>query len=116
MAILHTAARKAAFPILLLVALTGCQTTPWIDQAQPEAIATAVRRAQFEMGCPSATGEVISRENVVSPFQNTFRFSPPQRAEYTIGVSGCGKKETQLVICSDGGGGCMSAGRQAFNN
>jgi hypothetical protein len=110
MAILHTATRRVALPALLLLGAAGCQTTPFIDQAQPEAVQTATRRAQFEFGCPAATGEVLSRENVVSPLQNTFRFSPPQRAEYTIGVAGCGKKTTFLVICSDGGGGCVAGG------
>ncbi len=83
MAILQTATRRVALPALLLLGAAGCQTTPFIDQAQPEAVQTATRRAQFEFGCPAATGEVLSRENVVSPLQNTFRFSPPQRAEYT---------------------------------
>ena len=110
MAILHTATRKVALPALLLLAASGCQTTPFIDSAQPEALQTATRRAQFEFGCPAATGEVLSRENVVSPLQNSFRFSPPQRAEYTVGVAGCGKKTTFLVVCSDGGGGCGAAG------
>ena len=113
MAILHTATRRVALPALLLLGAAGCQTTPFIDQAQPEAVQTATRRAQFEFGCPAATGEVLSRENVVSPLQNTFRFSPPQRAEYTIGVAGCGKRTTYLVVCSDGGGGCVAAGQRA---
>jgi hypothetical protein len=112
MANLHTATRKVALPALLLLAASGCQTTPFIESAQPEALQAATRRGQFEFGCPAASGQVLSQENVVSPLQNTFRFSPPQRAEYTIGVSGCGKRTTYLVVCSDGGGGCVAAGQR----
>ena len=77
MAILHTATRRVALPALFLLVAAGCQTTPFIDQAQPEAVQTATRRAQFEFGCPAATGEVLSRENVVSPLQNNVPLLAP---------------------------------------
>jgi hypothetical protein len=37
---------------------------------------------------------------------------PPQRAEYTVGVEGCGKRATYYVICAEGGTGCVAAGTQ----
>jgi len=33
-----------------------------------------------------------------------------QRAEYTVGVSGCDKRIVFTVICPDGGEGCFAAG------
>ena len=39
-----------------------------------------------------------------------------QRAEYTIGVAGCGKRTTFVVICPDGGEGCFGAGPGPFHN
>ena len=33
-----------------------------------------------------------------------------QRAEYTIGVTGCGRRETFVVICPQFGDGCFAAG------
>jgi hypothetical protein len=72
----------------------------------------AVRRGQFELNCPAATGQVISRETL-QPVVQTFRYSGPERAEYTAGVEGCGERATYVVICPDngGGGGFAGAGR-----
>jgi hypothetical protein len=36
------------------------------------------------------------------------------RAEYTIGVSGCGDRKTFVVICPDGGDSCFAAGPGRF--
>jgi hypothetical protein len=40
------------------------------------------------------------------------RWTPPQRAEYTIGVAGCNQRRTYLVICAEGGG-CVAGGGRA---
>jgi hypothetical protein len=89
----------------------GCASgPPFIDVEQPMAMQTAQRRAQFEWNCPAATAQVLSQEMMTSPLQYT-RFAPPQRAEYTIGVAGCGQRQTYLVICTDGGGCVAAAGR-----
>lgn len=86
--------------------LAGCQTTQQVmDASQPQAMSIATRRAQFEMNCPSATGQVISREEVPPVLQ--FRGTP--RLEYTIGASGCGQRGTFLVICPEDGSGCFAA-------
>ncbi len=89
-----------------LAVLAGCQTTQQVmDASQPQAMSIAMRRAQFEMNCPSATGQVISREEVPPVLQ--FRGTP--RLEYTIGASGCGQRGTFLVICPEDGSGCFAA-------
>lgn len=94
----------------VLSVLAGCQTTQQImDASQPQALSIASRRGQFEMSCPAATAQVISREEVPPVLQ--FRGTP--RLEYTIGVTGCGQKGTYLVICPEDGSGCFAgAGRR----
>lgn len=46
---------------------------------------------------------------IQSPMMNP-RFAPPQRAEYTVGVAGCGQRATYLVICAVDGTGCFAGG------
>jgi len=95
---------------LFAVLLAGCASgPPFIDQAQPEAVNMAVRRGQFELNCPAATGQVISRETL-QPLVQTFAFSGPQRAEYTVGVAGCGQRATYIVICPNNNSGSCFAG------
>ena len=108
-------ARRAIETAFAALIVSGCASgPPFIEAAQPQAIQTAQRRAQFEFNCPAATGQVLSQEMVTSPLEYT-RFAPPQRAEYTIGVAGCGQRHTYLVICTDGGGGCIAAAGRAVN-
>jgi outer membrane murein-binding lipoprotein Lpp len=94
--------------------LAGCQTTPLLDSAQPAALNAAVSRAKFDFNCPTATGQVLSRENVQEPM-GTIRFSPTPRVDYTIGVSGCGKRGTFVVVCAEGGGCVAGEGRETQN-
>ena len=89
---------------------SGCQTTAqMMDSLQPQAVSVATRRAQFEMNCPAATGQLISRTEVQPIIMNP-RFGGVVRAEYTVGVAGCGQRATYLVICPEDGGGCFAAG------
>jgi hypothetical protein len=75
--------------------LAGCQTDAQI-LANEQAIATqtALRRGQFELSCPEATASVLSSA-VLQPVA----WRGTERAEYTIGVSGCGKQRTYVVVC-----------------
>src|SRR4030095_10635523 len=99
---------NSAFAALLV---SGCASgPPFIEAAQPQAIQTAQRRAQFEFNCPAATAQILSQEMMTSPLQYT-RFAPPDRAEYTVGVAGCGQRHTYLVVCTHGGGCVAVAGR-----
>jgi hypothetical protein len=102
--------RTAVFAMLAALTALGCQTTAQImDSLQPQAISVATRRAQFEMNCPAAAGQLISREEVQPVIMNP-RFGGVVRAEYTVGVAGCGQRATYLVICPEDGSGCFAAG------
>ena len=98
-----------------VLATVGCQTQQQLVQSnQAIAIQTALSRAKFDMNCPSATGTVLST-NVSQPaVQGRFASAyGVQRFEYTIGVTGCGKRRTYIVVCPQGGTGCFAAqGRQ----
>jgi len=101
--------------VVAALAGAGCVTQQqFLDQSQAMAIQTAVKRGQFELNCPAATGEVISREVVQPALQGPW-VEGIQRAEYTIGVSGCGNRKTFVVICPEGGGGCFAAGPGPFH-
>ena len=98
--------------LLLAAALAtaGCASQQQIvDSMQPDAIHVAQRRGAFELNCPAATAEVLSKEMIQSPMMNP-RFAPPQRAEYTVGVAGCSQRATYLVVCAEGGTGCIAGG------
>jgi hypothetical protein len=82
---------------------------PFIDKAQPQAVSMALRRGQFEMNCPAATASVLSREEI-QPLANNIRFQGTVRAEYTVGVAGCGKQASYVVICPENGGSCFAGG------
>lgn len=100
---------------LAAFAVAGCATQQQLlDQNQPMAIQTAIKRGQFEMNCPAATAEVISREMVQPALQGPW-VQGIQRAEYTVGVAGCGDRKTFVVICPEGGGGCFAAGPGPFH-
>ena len=98
-----------AIPVLLSACASG---PPFIDQMQPTAIDMAVRRGAFEMNCPAATGALISSETI-QPV--SFRFGY-ERAEYTVGVSGCGKRNSYVVICPDNGGKSCFAGASRMDS
>ena len=108
--------RKAYAGALLFSALsaTACQSnTRFLDANQGMAIETAVSRGRFELNCSTVTPTVLSRE-VVEPAIVGPRVYGIARAEYTIGVSGCGDRKTFVVICPDGGDGCFAAGPGRF--
>jgi hypothetical protein len=92
---------------ICLLGIAGCQSTgQQLDSQQQQAVSTAVQRVGFDMNCPSATGEVLSRQ-MIQPI--SFRFGV-ERAEYTVGVEGCGQRQTIIVICPQDGSGCFAGG------
>ena len=104
------------FVFLAVLAVTGCVSqSQFLDGKQPMAMQTAARRGQFEMNCPEATPTLISREVIQPALQGPW-LNGIQRAEFTIGVSGCGQRSTFVVICPDGGEGCFGAGPGPFHN
>jgi len=95
-------------------ALQGCASqTQLLDTKQGMALQTAVNRGQFEMNCQSATGEIISREVVQPALQGPW-VNGIQRAEYTVGVTGCGKRLVFVVVCPETGEGCFATGSGPF--
>ena len=97
--------------LLGFATLTACTTdAQYMQQLEPQAVQVAVNRGKFEMSCQSATGEVISKDMLQPVFQGFYARGGPERAEYTIGVAGCGQRATYLVICPLNQSGCWSAG------
>ena len=85
-----------------------------LDNMQPMAMQNAEVRGRFELNCPSATATVLSREVVQPVLQGPFIGPGIQRAEYTIGIAGCGARKTFVVICPEEGDGCFAAGPGRF--
>jgi len=99
---------------LAALAAAGCASQgQFLDTKQAMAVQTATSRGQFEMNCPAATGTVLSREVIQPAFQGPV-VGGLQRAEFTVGVAGCGKRTTFVVICPDEGDGCFAAGPGRF--
>jgi len=82
-----------------------------VNEMQGNATHVAQRRGAFELNCPAATATVLSKEMIQSPLTNP-RWAPPERAEYTVGVSGCNQRAPYLVVCAEGGTGCVAVGTQ----
>jgi len=77
------------------VVLSACQTDAQIlASEQALATQTALRRGQFELSCPEATASMLS-----SAMLQPVAWRGTERAEYTVGVSGCGKQKTYIVVC-----------------
>jgi len=98
--------KKSNFAALgtLAIVLAGCANDQQIlAQEQSTAAQTAVRRGQFELSCPSAVGMVLS-SNMLQPLV----WGGMERAEYTVGVEGCGKKSTYVVVCQIGSPTCFA--------
>ena len=100
--------------LMAALAVAGCASqAQFLDGRQAMAMQTAVTRGQFEMNCPAATGTLLSKE-VVQPALQGPLVAGLQRAEFTVGVAGCGKRTTFVVICPDEGDGCFAAGPGRF--
>ncbi len=102
--------------LFAFLATSGCASNQnqMLDNDQAMAMQTAVNRGQFDMGCPSATGQIISREVVQPALQGPW-VNGIQRAEFTVGVSGCGRRKSYIVVCPEGGNGCFAAGPGPFH-
>jgi hypothetical protein len=92
----------AAVGVALLISCAS--QTQQLNQSQEAAMTTALRRGQFDLSCPSATPMLLSR-TMLEPvaWQGT------ERAEYTVGVEGCGKKASYIVVCPETASGCLAA-------
>jgi hypothetical protein len=80
-----------------LLGLCGCVSQAHVlNQYEGPALATAQRRGAFELNCKDVNGTVISRK-VIEPVLPR----GPQRAQYTIGVRGCGRQAVYWTMCVD---------------
>ena len=86
----------------------GCQSTAQIMASEKDkAVTVAVQRGRFELACPQATGTVLS-SNMLNPVA----WRGLERAEYTVGVEGCGKRATYVVVCQVDSPNCFAASGQ----
>jgi hypothetical protein len=97
-----------AMVVATVAAVSGCATVPLTTEKEPMAMETALKRARFDMNCPEATGTVLSKQTIESPVRGP-RVHGVDRAEFTIGVTGCGKRQTLVVLCADQADGCFAA-------
>jgi hypothetical protein len=100
--------------LVACAALVGCASQQqFLASRQTMAMQTAATRGQFELNCQQATPTLLSQEVVQPALQGPW-VNGIQRAEYTIGVEGCGQRKTFVVICPEGGEGCFAAGPGPF--
>jgi hypothetical protein len=79
-------------------ALCGCQTSQaFLDANQAAAIQTADARARFDLNCQEVQTSVLSSK-IINPAP---MYGGIWRAEYTIGVRGCGRQMVYETICLD---------------
>ncbi|MDM0065007.1 hypothetical protein [Variovorax sp. J31P207] len=90
-------------------AQVGCAPVAVLQRQETLPFVKALRRGQFELNCPAATAQMLSRETL-QPLVQNWRFQGTVRAEYTIGVSGCGQRTTYVVFCPQDGANCYPAG------
>ena len=107
---------KATMHVVLAVAavaIAGCQSTPdWMKSMEPKALQAAEKRGRFELNCPAATATILNEQDV-QPEIRAVRFQAPDRAVFTIGLQGCNKRATYVVVCpADGSGNCFAADGQ----
>jgi outer membrane murein-binding lipoprotein Lpp len=98
---------KLRLPALLIGAavLAGCQSSAqMLAEDQGTASQVAARRGQFEMSCQQVTTDVLS-SNLLQPVL----WNGLERAEYTVGVAGCGQRRTYIVVCQVGSPSCFAA-------
>jgi hypothetical protein len=101
--------RCALFSLTALLAC-GCQTPAQVLQSEAGvATQVAVNRGRFELGCPQATGTILS-SNLLQPVV----WGGLERAEYTVGVEGCGQRKTYIVVCQLGSVSCFAAAGQPY--
>lgn len=96
------------------VLLVGCASqSDFLDTKQSMAVDTALARAKFDMNCPAAQGSVLSRQYIQAPMAGPRMVEVGvNRAEYTVGVQGCDKRSTYVVVCSEGTEGCIAGDGQ----
>lgn len=84
--------------VLATAFLGGCQTTDaYLNSNQQAALQAANSRGRFELNCQEVQTEVLSRK-IIDPAP---MMGGMWRAEYTIGVRGCGRQVVYITVCLD---------------
>jgi hypothetical protein len=95
---------KSALTVLSVcpfLSTSGCATQQQVlDQSQPTALLAAQNRTQFELNCPTVTTSILSRKMIEPVLPRGI-----ERAEYTTGVDGCGKRSVYMAVCPDASDG-----------
>ena len=100
-------ARLAIFAAVCATA--GCPTQQQqLAEKQPMAVETALQRGRFDLNCQAATGTVLSQDYIQPAIQGPW-VGGLNRVEYTVGVEGCGRRTTYVVICQEGTNTCFAA-------
>jgi hypothetical protein len=89
---------RSILAVLALATASGCQTTQsYLDSNQQAALQTAASRGRFELNCQQVDTQVLSRK-IIDPAPMV---GGMWRAEYTIGVRGCGRQVVYVTVCLD---------------
>ena len=92
-----------------LSVVAGCPSQQQqLATKQPEAVATALQRGRFDLNCPEASATVLSQDFIQPAIQGPWA-AGQERVEYTIGVEGCNRRTTYIVICQVGTETCFAA-------
>jgi len=96
--------------VALLIGIAGCATQEdFLNSKQDAAIETATQRGKFELQCSRLSAEVLSRQDVDNVWYGRWGGRHgANRAEFTIGVNGCGVRRTYVVTCVESGEGCFA--------
>jgi hypothetical protein len=102
---------NARLPTMLCLALAaaGCAApatdtkpeavAPGVLARQPDAIDAALKRARADLACPQAQATVTRADRLRPTFADP-KVTTPDRAQYLIEASGCGKRQQLRVICT----------------
>ena len=65
-------------------------------------------------GCATQAQFLDGKQGLAMPVLQGPLLNGIQRAEYTVGVAGCGKRTAFVVVCPDEGDGCFATGPGRF--
>jgi len=118
--------RSSIVAATLALLAAGCASDPGaLDYMQPAAMKMAVEQGQSDFNCPTATGELLSRQRMSStmtigapqvqgsmtlPNRYVNRESTSTRSVYTVSVAGCARQVTYTISCPEDGAACELAG------
>jgi hypothetical protein len=101
---LSSSIRGGLAALVLPMLLSACATeAQFLAQNAPSAMNTALARGRFELNCPQASATVLSQKVT---YINGMGIGMAggggyEWTEYTIGVSGCGKRAVYETMCRD---------------